>query len=165
MKNPDIASWAKRIGIPSVPAVVMNGMLADCCTGRGPDEATLRTAGLGQPIRTLGPTWRGKTGNRGGFRMKSMLAVSVLLTAVLPIGPTARTLRYDLIGESGHSQHDRFSFRSWHCSDKISQHPVCSLLFSRQTLRVLTIVGNFPSPGYETAYAQSGVITSLSSMV
>ena len=24
--------------------------LADCCVGRGPDEATLRSAGLGQPI-------------------------------------------------------------------------------------------------------------------
>jgi hypothetical protein len=34
----------------SVPAVVIDGKLADCCTGRGPDEATLRAAGLGQPI-------------------------------------------------------------------------------------------------------------------
>jgi glutaredoxin 3 len=50
MKNPDVASRAKHLGIRSVPAVVINGMLADCCAGRGPDEATLRTAGLGQPI-------------------------------------------------------------------------------------------------------------------
>jgi hypothetical protein len=50
MKNPDVASRAKHLGIRSVPAVVINGMLADCCTGRGPDEATLRAAGLGQPI-------------------------------------------------------------------------------------------------------------------
>jgi glutaredoxin 3 len=50
MKNPAVASRAKHLGIRSVPAVVINGMLADCCTGRGPDEATLRAAGLGQPI-------------------------------------------------------------------------------------------------------------------
>jgi glutaredoxin 3 len=50
MENPAVASRAKHLGIRSVPVVVINGMLADCCTGRGPDEATLRAAGLGQPI-------------------------------------------------------------------------------------------------------------------
>ena len=50
MKNPDVASRAKRIGIRSVPAVVINGTLADCCAGRGPDEQALRAAGLGQPL-------------------------------------------------------------------------------------------------------------------
>jgi glutaredoxin 3 len=50
MKNPDVASRAKRLGIRSVPAGVINGTLADCCTGRGPDEGTLRAAGLGQAI-------------------------------------------------------------------------------------------------------------------
>ena len=50
MKNPDVASRAKRLGIRSVPAVVINGTLADCCAGRGPDEGTLRAAGLGQAI-------------------------------------------------------------------------------------------------------------------
>jgi glutaredoxin 3 len=39
------ASVAQR----SVPAVVIDGKLADCCAGRGLDEATLRAAGLGQP--------------------------------------------------------------------------------------------------------------------
>ncbi len=48
MKQPDVASRAKRIGIRSVPAVVIKGQLADCCAGRGPDEETLRAAGLGQ---------------------------------------------------------------------------------------------------------------------
>lgn len=48
MKNPDVASRAKGLGIQSVPAVVIDGKLADCCTGRGPEEATLRAAGLGQ---------------------------------------------------------------------------------------------------------------------
>lgn len=49
MKNPDVASRAKRIGIRSVPAVVINGALAECCAGRGPDERTLKAAGLGHP--------------------------------------------------------------------------------------------------------------------
>ena len=50
MKQPDVASRARRLGIRSVPAVFINGELADCCTGRGPDEQTLRAAGLGQPL-------------------------------------------------------------------------------------------------------------------
>jgi glutaredoxin 3 len=50
MKHPDVASRAKRIGIRSVPAVVINGQPADCCVGRGPDEHVLRAAGLGQPL-------------------------------------------------------------------------------------------------------------------
>ena len=47
MNDPKVASRAKSLGIRSVPAVVIDGQLADCCTGRGPDEATLRAAGLG----------------------------------------------------------------------------------------------------------------------
>ncbi len=47
MNDPKVASRAKGLGIRSVPAVVINGQLANCCTGRGPDEATLRAAGLG----------------------------------------------------------------------------------------------------------------------
>lgn len=47
MKDPQVARRAKSLGIRSVPAVVIDGKLADCCTGRGPDEATLRAAGLG----------------------------------------------------------------------------------------------------------------------
>ncbi len=49
MNRPDVAQRAKGLGIRSVPAVVIDGKLADCCTGRGPQEATLRAAGLGQP--------------------------------------------------------------------------------------------------------------------
>jgi glutaredoxin 3 len=48
MKQPDVASRAKRIGIRSVPSVVINGQLADYCAGRGPNEQTLRAPGLGQ---------------------------------------------------------------------------------------------------------------------
>jgi len=48
MGDPAVAKRAKSLGVHSVPAVVINGKLADCCSGRGPDEKTLRAAGLGQ---------------------------------------------------------------------------------------------------------------------
>ncbi|MCA1633841.1 MAG: thioredoxin family protein [Acidobacteria bacterium] len=47
MSQPDVAVKAKQYGVKSVPAVVIDGKLADCCAGRGVDEATLRAAGLG----------------------------------------------------------------------------------------------------------------------
>ena len=50
MHHPEVARRAKSLGIRSLPAVVINGKLADCCAGRGVDEATLRAAGLGQPL-------------------------------------------------------------------------------------------------------------------
>ena len=50
MHNPEVARRAKQLGIRTVPAVVMNGRLADCCAGRGVDEATLRAAGVGQAL-------------------------------------------------------------------------------------------------------------------
>lgn len=50
MKKPEVSSRAKSLGIRSVPAVVIDGKLADCCAARGPDEATLRSAGIGQPL-------------------------------------------------------------------------------------------------------------------
>ena len=50
MHKPDVAKKAKRYGIRSVPAVVIDGTLAACCAGRGPDEKQLRAAGLGQPL-------------------------------------------------------------------------------------------------------------------
>ena len=50
MNESAVASRARKLGIRSVPAVVIDGKLADCCTGRGPDEATLKAAGIGQPI-------------------------------------------------------------------------------------------------------------------
>lgn len=45
----NIAARAKNMNIQSVPAVVIDGKVADCCASRGPDETTLRTAGLGKP--------------------------------------------------------------------------------------------------------------------
>ncbi|MDP3937448.1 MAG: thioredoxin family protein [Deltaproteobacteria bacterium] len=50
MNEPPIGERARRLGIRSVPAVVINGMPAGCCAGRGPDETTLRAAGLGRPV-------------------------------------------------------------------------------------------------------------------
>jgi hypothetical protein len=50
MRGPAVASRAKSLGIRSVPAVVIDGQLAECCAGRGPDETILRAAGLGQPL-------------------------------------------------------------------------------------------------------------------
>jgi hypothetical protein len=50
MKDKAVAQRARRMGIRSLPAVVIDGVLADCCAGRGVDTATLRQAGLGQPL-------------------------------------------------------------------------------------------------------------------
>ncbi len=50
MGDAQVASRADQLGIRSVPAVLIDGELADCCAGRGPDEASLRAAGLGQPL-------------------------------------------------------------------------------------------------------------------
>lgn len=47
MRKVTVARRAKSLGIRSVPAVVIDGKLAGCCAGRGPDEATLRAEGLG----------------------------------------------------------------------------------------------------------------------
>lgn len=50
MRRSEVATRAKRLGVRSVPAVAINGQLADCCAGRGPDETTLRAAGIGQSL-------------------------------------------------------------------------------------------------------------------
>ena len=50
MKESVVAERAQSLGIRSIPAVVIDGKLADCCAGRGPDEATLKAAGLGEPL-------------------------------------------------------------------------------------------------------------------
>jgi glutaredoxin 3 len=44
MQKSEIASKAKNHGIRSVPAVVVDGKLASCCAGRGPDEHVLKSA-------------------------------------------------------------------------------------------------------------------------
>ena len=49
MRTRDAVQRAKLLGVRTVPAVAINGKLADCCAGRGPDKDALRAAGLGQP--------------------------------------------------------------------------------------------------------------------
>jgi protein-disulfide isomerase len=48
MHEPDVAKRAKALGIQVVPAVVIDGQLAECCAG-GPSADALRGAGLGTP--------------------------------------------------------------------------------------------------------------------
>jgi hypothetical protein len=50
MRDRAVAELARTLGIRSVPAVVVNGRLADCRAGRGADEARLCAAGLGSPL-------------------------------------------------------------------------------------------------------------------
>lgn len=50
MNQPGIAARAKQLGVRSVPTVVVDGKVADCCSGRGPQEETLRSAGLGADL-------------------------------------------------------------------------------------------------------------------
>lgn len=50
MHKPEVSRQAKQYGIRSVPAVVVDGKLADCRTGLGPDEKQLRSAGIGVPL-------------------------------------------------------------------------------------------------------------------
>jgi glutaredoxin len=53
MHKTDVAKRAKSLGIRSVPAIVIDGKLADCCSGRDPDEATLRASGVRRPLKSL----------------------------------------------------------------------------------------------------------------
>ncbi len=48
MNDDGVAARAKSLGARSVPAVVVDGELASCCAGGGPDESALRAAGVGQ---------------------------------------------------------------------------------------------------------------------
>ena len=46
----EVAKRAKALGVRSVPAVAIDGKLAECCTSRGINEQVLRAAGLGTPL-------------------------------------------------------------------------------------------------------------------
>lgn len=50
MHDAGAAGKASRLGIRSVPAIVVDGKLAACCAGTGPDEGVLRAAGIGEPL-------------------------------------------------------------------------------------------------------------------
>lgn len=49
MKDTAVANRAKTLGVRSVPAIVIDGKLADCCSGQEISEAALRAEGIGQP--------------------------------------------------------------------------------------------------------------------
>ena len=48
MHDSEVAEKAKALGVRAVPAVAVDGKLAACCESGGPDEASLRAAGIGQ---------------------------------------------------------------------------------------------------------------------
>ena len=50
MKDINVAKRAKSIGIRSLPSVMIDGKLAECCAGRGVEEHVLRAAGLGKAL-------------------------------------------------------------------------------------------------------------------
>ncbi len=50
MRDPAVAARAKSLGVRTVPAIAIDGRLAACCTGAGPEESTLRAAGVGTPL-------------------------------------------------------------------------------------------------------------------
>jgi glutaredoxin 3 len=47
MRDRAVAERATRYGVKSLPAVVVNGQLAECCKTKGIMEADLRSAGVG----------------------------------------------------------------------------------------------------------------------
>ena len=49
MHDPTVAADAKKYGIKRVPAVVIDGKLAECCAVGGIDLGQLKALGLGQP--------------------------------------------------------------------------------------------------------------------
>ncbi len=50
MMLPEVQRDAAGLGILSLPAIVIDGTLANCCSGRGVDLDVLRQAGLGQAM-------------------------------------------------------------------------------------------------------------------
>jgi len=50
MHDPAVVAGAKGYGVTRVPAVAVDGQLAACCAGAGPDEPLLRAAGIGVPL-------------------------------------------------------------------------------------------------------------------
>ena len=51
MHQPDVAARADQLGISRVPAIVIDGKLAECCAAGRVDEQVLRAAGVGVPLR------------------------------------------------------------------------------------------------------------------
>jgi len=51
MNEPQVAARAKQLGISRVPAIVIDGQLAECCAAGAVDEQVLRAAGVGVPLQ------------------------------------------------------------------------------------------------------------------
>ncbi len=49
MKEESVQAKARQYGVTRVPAVAVNGTLADCCSGGPIDGDTLRALGVGSP--------------------------------------------------------------------------------------------------------------------
>jgi glutaredoxin 3 len=47
MNESTVSTRAKELGIERVPAVVINGKLADCCHVKGPTKESLKASGIG----------------------------------------------------------------------------------------------------------------------
>lgn len=50
MNDPVVSARAKELGIRTLPAVAVDGKLAECCANRGVDRTALQDAGIGVPI-------------------------------------------------------------------------------------------------------------------
>jgi hypothetical protein len=48
MKDIEVVRRAKALGVRTVPAVVIDGQLAACCSGRGVNIQVLKDSGLGK---------------------------------------------------------------------------------------------------------------------
>ena len=51
MNEPDVAARAKQLGIRRIPAILIDGKLAECCAAGAVDEQMLRAAGVGVPLQ------------------------------------------------------------------------------------------------------------------
>ena len=50
MNDIEVVKRAKQLGVRVVPAVAIDGQLAECCSGSGIDEQVLKLAGLGKRL-------------------------------------------------------------------------------------------------------------------
>ena len=50
MMDTQVARRAKELGVRSVSAVLIDGKLASCCSGRGVDIQVLKDSGLGRAL-------------------------------------------------------------------------------------------------------------------
>ena len=49
MNDKAVSSRAKTLGIRTIPAVLVDGQLTECCAENGPSERVLRATGIGTP--------------------------------------------------------------------------------------------------------------------